>query len=154
VTFIFVLVHAIDDIRKTFKTVRFSEEGSNAREREQNPYMILNYLDECEKGIVISSHSNHYNLNLFVSNHYNETMSVRPCSVSWNVIWDMALEPFVAHTFECVLVTAAVFCHMHATNFIIRLTHPLWPCPKPLPSMGSSGSEWQHTRSGNLLSTQ
>ena len=117
-TFIFVLVHAIDDIRKIFKTVRFSEEGSNAREREQNAYMMfLDYLDECEKGMVISSHSNHYNLNLFVSNH------------------------FVAHTFECVLVTAAVFCHMHATNWIIRLTPPLWPCPKPLPSMGSSGSE-------------
>ena len=81
-------------------------------------------------------------------------MSVRPCFVSWNVIWDMALEPFVAHTFECVLITAAVFCHMHATNWIIRLTPPLWPCPKPLPSMGSSGSEWQHTWSGNLLSTQ
>ena len=54
-TFIFVLVHAIDDIRKIFKTVRFSEEGSNAREREQNAYMMfLDYLDECEKGIVIS----------------------------------------------------------------------------------------------------
>jgi len=111
VTFIFVLVHATYNIRKIFKTVRFSEEGSNAHEREQNAYMMfLDYLDECEKGIVISSHSNHYHLNLFVSNHYNENLFVRPCSVSWNVIWDRALEPFVAHTFKCVLVTAAVFC--------------------------------------------
>jgi len=36
--------------------------------------MFLDYLDECEKGIVISSHSNHYHLNLFVSNHYNENL--------------------------------------------------------------------------------
>ena len=137
-TFIFVLVHAIDDIQKIFKTVRFSEEGSNARERGQNAYMMfLDYLDECEKGIVISSYSNHYNLNLFVSNHYNENLFVRPCSVSWNVIWDMALELFVAHTFECVLVTAAVFCHMHATNWIIRLTDPLWPCLNPFPPWGA-----------------
>ena len=42
----------IDGIRKIFKTVRFSEEGSNAREKEQNSYMMfLDYLDECEKGM-------------------------------------------------------------------------------------------------------
>ena len=42
----------IDGIRKIFKTVRFSEECSNAREKEQNSYMMfLDYLDECEKGM-------------------------------------------------------------------------------------------------------
>ena len=30
----------IDGIHKIFKTVRFSEEGSNSREKEQNSYMI------------------------------------------------------------------------------------------------------------------
>ena len=45
----------IDGIRKIFKTVRFSEEGSNACEREQNAYMMfLDYLDECEKGMYSS----------------------------------------------------------------------------------------------------
>ena len=45
----------IDGIHKIFKTVRFSEEGSNAREREQNAYMMfLDYLDECEKGMYSS----------------------------------------------------------------------------------------------------
>ena len=44
-------IYIIDIIRKIFKTVRFSEEGTNAREKEQNAYMMfLDYLDECEKG--------------------------------------------------------------------------------------------------------
>ena len=41
-----------DYIRKIFKIIRFSEEGSNAYAREQNSYMMfLEYLDECEKGM-------------------------------------------------------------------------------------------------------
>ena len=40
----------IDGIRKLFK-VRFSEEGSNAKIKEQNAYMMfIDYLEDCEKG--------------------------------------------------------------------------------------------------------
>ena len=40
-----------DSVLKLFKKIRFSEEGSNAYKREQCSYMILlDYLDECEKG--------------------------------------------------------------------------------------------------------
>lgn len=50
------MLHAfntIDYIRKLFKEVRFSEEDSNAREKEQNSYMMfLDYLEECEKGTL------------------------------------------------------------------------------------------------------
>ena len=45
----------IDGIHKILKTVRFSEESSNAREKEQNAYMMfLDYLNECEKGMYSS----------------------------------------------------------------------------------------------------
>ena len=36
-----------------FKKVQFSEEGSNDRVKEEGAYMMfLEYLDECEKGIL------------------------------------------------------------------------------------------------------
>ena len=38
--------------RKIFKVVKFSENGSNARNREENANMLfLDYLDVCGKGI-------------------------------------------------------------------------------------------------------
>ena len=48
---IFCSFFSIDYVRKVFKKIRFSEEGSNAFAKEQNSYMMfLEYLDECEKG--------------------------------------------------------------------------------------------------------
>ena len=44
-------MHHVDTLRKLFKHVKFSEAGSNARQREENTYMyFLEYLDGCEKG--------------------------------------------------------------------------------------------------------
>ena len=41
----------IDGVRKVFK-VRFSENGSNAKIKEENAYMMfIEYLEECEKGM-------------------------------------------------------------------------------------------------------
>ena len=55
--------------------MKFSEEGSNARQKEQNSYMMfLDYLDDCEKGklpigqLIIFFRSYTYVL-LFVSEH-------------------------------------------------------------------------------------
>ena len=40
----------IDIVRRVFTKVRFSEDGSNARVKEESAYMMfLEYLDECEK---------------------------------------------------------------------------------------------------------
>ena len=42
-----------DTFRKLFVEVRFSEQGSNVREKEENSYMMfLDYLAECEKGSI------------------------------------------------------------------------------------------------------
>ena len=38
-------------VRQVFKNIRFSEKGTNARIKEQKPYMMfLQYLNGCEKG--------------------------------------------------------------------------------------------------------
>ena len=37
----------VDEVRKLFKNVKFSEAGSNSRDREENAYMdFLRYLDD------------------------------------------------------------------------------------------------------------
>ena len=44
-----------DSVWKLFKHIRFSDEGSNTYQREQEQWsymMFLDYLDECEKSIV------------------------------------------------------------------------------------------------------
>ena len=42
-------------MRKAFKSVRFSEEGSNACTKEESAYMMfLEYLYECEEGMSIA----------------------------------------------------------------------------------------------------
>ena len=49
-----MIVHSLmaDCVRKIFKNIKFSDNGSNAREREEKTYMMfLDYLDECEKGM-------------------------------------------------------------------------------------------------------
>ena len=41
-----------------FKTVRYSEKGSNERTREEDAYMFfIDYLDDCEKGIDVEFHA-------------------------------------------------------------------------------------------------
>lgn len=51
------LMHPIDVVRKVFGKVRFSEEGSNARIKEQSAYMMfIEYLEECEKGMCDAMH--------------------------------------------------------------------------------------------------
>lgn len=41
----------LDSIRTMFTIVRYSEKGSNEREREESSYMyFIDYLDDCEKG--------------------------------------------------------------------------------------------------------
>ena len=49
-----------DDFRKLFVDVRFSERGSNAREKEESVYMMfLDYLEECEQGSITISTPSH-----------------------------------------------------------------------------------------------
>ena len=41
----------LDQIRQMFKTVKYSEQGSNARKAEEEVYKyFIDYLDDCEKG--------------------------------------------------------------------------------------------------------
>ena len=40
-----------DIVRKLFIDIKFSEKGSNARQREENTYMFfVDYLEACERG--------------------------------------------------------------------------------------------------------
>ena len=65
----FVVVAITDSVRSLFKQVKFSEEGSNARLKEQNSYMMfLDYLDDCERGKLIGTCINN-NVVLFISEH-------------------------------------------------------------------------------------
>lgn len=42
----------IDYVRKVFKDIHFSEQGSNSRTKEETAYMMfLKYLDHCEKSM-------------------------------------------------------------------------------------------------------
>ena len=44
-------MYHLDIVRKVFREIKFSKQGSNARTREENSYMyFLEYLDICEKG--------------------------------------------------------------------------------------------------------
>lgn len=46
-----MFIFCSDDIRTMFKVIRYSEKGSNEREREEAAYMyFVDYLDDCEKG--------------------------------------------------------------------------------------------------------
>ncbi len=47
----------VDTVRKLFKHVKFSEAGSNDRQKEENAYIMyfLDYLDGCEKGKALYS---------------------------------------------------------------------------------------------------
>ncbi len=46
----------VDTVRKLFKHVKFSEAGSNDRQKEEDAYMyFLDYLDGCEKGKALYS---------------------------------------------------------------------------------------------------
>ena len=41
----------VDFVRKLFVDVKFSEKGSNARQREESVYMsFVKYLEQCERG--------------------------------------------------------------------------------------------------------
>ena len=45
------LTYHLDNVRKAFSKIKFSEQGSNARTREENSYMyFLECLGICEKG--------------------------------------------------------------------------------------------------------
>ena len=57
----YIHVLTISDVfRKLFVDVRFSEQGSNAREKEESVYMMfLDYLKECEQGLITISTPSH-----------------------------------------------------------------------------------------------
>ena len=45
------LMNHLDVVHKVFREIKFSEQRSNHRTREENSYMyFLEYLDICEKG--------------------------------------------------------------------------------------------------------
>ena len=48
-----IFSYIADTFRKLFLDTRFSEQGSNSREREEKVYMFfLDYLEECEQGSI------------------------------------------------------------------------------------------------------
>ena len=55
----FIIIHinlyiSIDALRKMFGRIVYSEKGCNERQREESTYfMFLNYLDKCEKGMLL-----------------------------------------------------------------------------------------------------
>lgn len=52
----------IDTIRKMFTEIKYSESGTNARAREEDAYMFfIDYLDDCERGILKSCDQNWVN---------------------------------------------------------------------------------------------
>ena len=47
----FHLIFFTEEIRKMFKTVRYSEKGTNERIKEEETFVFfMNYLEDCEKG--------------------------------------------------------------------------------------------------------
>ncbi len=55
VSFVWQTFSLTDYVRTVFKAIKFSEKGTNTRTKEESAYMMfLNYIDECEKGKVLS----------------------------------------------------------------------------------------------------
>ena len=58
-----------DGIIKMFKDIRFSEKGSNCREKEEATYMMfIDYLEECEAGSYNNFIHHHFFLKLLCLN--------------------------------------------------------------------------------------
>ena len=64
----------IDGVWKLFK-VRFLEEGSNAKIKEQNAYMMfMHYLEDCEKGESFA-------MSTLIITYYIPAMIINACTV-------------------------------------------------------------------------
>ena len=45
-----IIITSVDKIRKLFDVIKYSERGSNAYTKETATFMIVDFLEDCERG--------------------------------------------------------------------------------------------------------